>query len=40
MDGLQGLGLGSAIDPGVMPLIGVFYVCRHTVSLLGQLPRF
>jgi hypothetical protein len=37
---LQSLGIGSAIDPGVMPFVGVFYVCRHNVSLLGQLPRF
>ena len=38
-DRLQCLGVGSAVDPGVVPLVGVFDLWRHDVSFLGQLPR-
>ena len=26
------LGIGPAIDPGVMPFVGILYLCRHDVS--------
>jgi hypothetical protein len=38
--GLQMLGIGPAKDPGVMPLLGIFYLCRHDVSFLGNCPAF
>ena len=34
------LGIGPAIDPGVMPLVGILYLCRHTVSYWGNCPAF
>ena len=38
-DRLQCLGVGSAVDPCVVPLVGVFDLWRHDVSFLGLLPR-
>jgi len=26
---LQMFGIGPAIDPGIMPLVGILYLCRH-----------
>ena len=37
-EGLQGLGVGPAVDPGVVGLVGVLNLWRHDVSFLGQLP--
>lgn len=34
------LGIGPAIDPGVMPLLGILYLCRHDVSYWGNCPAF
>jgi hypothetical protein len=39
-DGLQGLGVGPAVDPGVVGLVGVLNLRGHDVSFLGQLPWF
>jgi hypothetical protein len=39
-DGLQSLGVGSAVNPGVVGLVGVLNLWRHDVSFLGQLPWF
>ena len=34
------LGIGPAIDPGVMPLGGILYLNRHDVSYWGNCPAF
>ena len=34
------LGIGPAIDPGVMPFVGILYLCRHDVSYWGNCPVF
>jgi hypothetical protein len=35
------LRIGPAIDPGVMPLVGILYLCRHDdVSYWGNCPAF
>ena len=40
-DGLQCLGVGSAVDPGVVPLVGILYLCGHFgVSYRGNRPAF
>ena len=38
--GLQMMGIGPAIDPGVMPFVGILYLCRHNVSYWGNCPAF
>jgi hypothetical protein len=35
---LQVFGIGSAVDPRVVPLVGVFDLCRHDVSFWGNCP--
>jgi hypothetical protein len=38
-DLLQMFGIGPAIDPGVMPTIGILYLCGHDdVSYWGNCP--
>ena len=32
--------VGPAIDPSVMPLGGILYLCRHDVSSWGNCPAF
>ncbi|XNK63261.1 hypothetical protein OLX08_07510 [Nereida ignava] len=37
-EGLEGLGVGPAVNPGIMPFVGVLYLCRHDVSYWGNRP--
>jgi hypothetical protein len=38
-EGLEVFGKGPAVEPCVVPEIGVLDVCGHKVSFPGQLPR-